>query len=44
MRDFDGQKNFTSGLDALIAYLQVLGTMAELKDYDADIVKVREIK
>ena len=37
MRDFDGQKQFTSELDALIAYLQVLGTMAELQDYDPDI-------
>lgn len=37
MRDFDGQKEFVSEMDALIAYLQVLGTMAELKDYDPDI-------
>lgn len=33
-RDFDGQPNITSELDALIAYLQVLGTMADLKDYE----------
>jgi cytochrome c oxidase cbb3-type subunit 2 len=39
MRDFDGQKEFVSEMDALIAYLQVLGTMAELKDYNPDIVK-----
>lgn len=38
-RDFDGQKEFVSEMDALIAYLQVLGTMADLKDYDPDIVK-----
>jgi cytochrome c oxidase cbb3-type subunit 2 len=31
-RDFDGQPNVTSELDALIAYLQVLGTMAEFED------------
>lgn len=37
MRDFDGQKEFVSEMDALIAYLQVLGTMAELKDYNPDI-------
>lgn len=37
MRDFDGQKNFTSEMDALIAYMQVLGTMAELKDYNPDL-------
>lgn len=30
-RDFDGDETFTSELDALIAYLQVLGTMAEFK-------------
>lgn len=35
MRNFDGQKT-TTELDALIAYLQVLGTMAELKDYAHD--------
>ncbi len=33
-RDFDGQPNLTSELDALIAYLQVLGTMTDLKDYE----------
>lgn len=33
-RDFDGQPQFISEMDALVAYLQVLGTMAELKDYD----------
>lgn len=31
-RNFDGQ-SVTTEMDALIAYLQVLGTMAELKDY-----------
>lgn len=35
-RNFDGQ-GFASELDALIAYLQVLGTMAELKDYNPDL-------
>ncbi|WP_262690364.1 cytochrome-c oxidase, cbb3-type subunit II [Kordiimonas aestuarii] len=34
-RNFDGQA-VTTELDALIAYLQVLGTMAELKDYVHD--------
>ena len=33
-RNFDGDSSITE-LDALIAYLQVLGTMAELKDYQA---------
>lgn len=36
MRDFDGKKEFVSELDALIAYLQVLGTMADLKNYNPD--------
>lgn len=38
-RDFDGQKNTVSEMDALIAYLQVLGTMAELKDYDPNLTQ-----
>ena len=33
VRDFDGQKNFVSEMDALIAYLQTLGTLANIKDY-----------
>ncbi|MCJ9427753.1 cytochrome-c oxidase, cbb3-type subunit II [Kordiimonas marina] len=32
-RNFDGQET-TTELDALIAYLQVLGTMADFKDYE----------
>ena len=36
-RDFDGQPHFVSEMDALVAYLQVLGTMAELQDYDPDL-------
>ncbi|NBX03010.1 MAG: cytochrome-c oxidase, cbb3-type subunit II [Alphaproteobacteria bacterium] len=32
-RDFDGQPEFVSEMDALVAYLQVLGTMADLKNY-----------
>lgn len=30
-RDFDGQPNMVSEMDALIAYMQVLGTLADLK-------------
>lgn len=33
VRDFDGQKNFVSEADALIAYLQALGTLADIKEY-----------
>lgn len=32
-RDFDGQPKFVSEMDALVAYLQILGTLVELKDY-----------
>lgn len=39
MRDFDGQPEFVSEMDALVAYLQLLGTMAELKDYNPDVTK-----
>lgn len=38
MRNFDGQKQFVSEMDALIAYLQVLGTLADIKDYNPDIM------
>jgi cytochrome c oxidase cbb3-type subunit II len=34
VRDFDGQKNFVSEMDALIAYLQTLGTLANIKDFE----------
>jgi cytochrome c oxidase cbb3-type subunit 2 len=33
VRDFDGDANLVSELDALIAYLQVTGTMADFKTY-----------
>jgi len=32
-----------SEMDAMIAYLQVLGTMAELKDYDLGLLKKRSV-
>ena len=34
VRDFDGNENKISEMDALIAYLQVLGTMVEFVDYN----------
>ncbi len=33
IRNFDGQKNFVSEMDALVAYLQTLGTLADIKNY-----------
>jgi cytochrome c oxidase cbb3-type subunit 2 len=38
-RDFDGQPNFVSEMDAVIAYLQVLGTMVDFKDYQPEEAK-----
>lgn len=39
LRDFDGQKEFISEMDALVAYLQVLGTLADIKDYELEEAK-----
>lgn len=36
VRDFDGQPNFVSEMDALVAYLQTLGTLANIKDYQLE--------
>jgi cytochrome c oxidase cbb3-type subunit II len=36
-RDFDGQPNIVSEMDALVAYLQKLGTDIDFKDYDPDM-------
>jgi cytochrome c oxidase cbb3-type subunit 2 len=36
-RDFDGQPNMVSEMDALVAYLQKLGTDIDFKDYDPDM-------
>ncbi|WNJ99898.1 cytochrome-c oxidase, cbb3-type subunit II [Thalassospiraceae bacterium LMO-JJ14] len=36
VRDFDGRPGEPSELDALIAYLQVLGTMVDFSSYNAD--------
>lgn len=41
-RDFDGQGNVVSEMDALVAYLQVLGTMVDFKatkDVEAEVMK-----
>lgn len=42
VRDFDGQKYFVSEMDALIAYLQTLGTLADIKDYDIQLDSTEE--
>ncbi|MDX2095196.1 MAG: cytochrome-c oxidase, cbb3-type subunit II [Alphaproteobacteria bacterium] len=36
LRDFDGQPNFVSEMDALVAYLQTLGTLADIKNYQIE--------
>ncbi len=38
-RDFDGQPGLTSEMDALVAYLQSLGTFVDLKTFVPDEVK-----
>lgn len=35
VRDFDGQPGRVTEMDALVAYLQMLGTLADLKDFKA---------
>ncbi len=36
VRDFDGQRGPPTEMDALIAYMQTLGTMVDLSTYEAD--------
>lgn len=37
VRDFDGQPLFVSEMDALVAYLQQLGTQVDFKDYNPEM-------
>ncbi|MCI5050223.1 MAG: cytochrome-c oxidase, cbb3-type subunit II [Rickettsiales bacterium] len=37
VRDFDGNPKMVSEMDALVAYLQVLGTMVDFTDFDPNI-------
>ena len=37
IRDFDGNPKMVSEMDALVAYLQVLGTMVDFTDFDPNI-------
>lgn len=41
-RDFDGNPNMVSEMDALVAYLQVLGTMVDFSKYEP--IKIKEGK
>jgi cytochrome c oxidase cbb3-type subunit 2 len=36
IRDFDGEPGAPSELDALIAYLQMLGTLVDFSTYEAE--------
>jgi cytochrome c oxidase cbb3-type subunit 2 len=36
IRDFDGNPRFTSEMDALVAYLQMLGTLVDFEDFKPD--------
>ena len=42
VRDFDGQRKNTTEMDALIAYLQALGTLVDLKTYNPDIDRMEK--
>ena len=37
MRDFDGNPDRVTEMDALIAYLQMLGTLVDFTEYEADL-------
>lgn len=41
IRDFDGDPHFVSEMDALVAYLQMLGTLVDFKDFKPDEVGVK---
>jgi cytochrome c oxidase cbb3-type subunit 2 len=36
IRDFDGERGSPTELDALIAYLQMLGTLVDFSTYEAE--------
>jgi cytochrome c oxidase cbb3-type subunit 2 len=42
VRDFDGQPEQTTEMDALIAYLQALGTFVDFKSYNPDLNKTED--
>lgn len=39
IRDFDGKPGFTSEMDALVAYLQMLGTLVDFKDFQPEMLE-----
>ncbi len=40
IRDFDGQRNMTTEMDALVAYVQALGVLADLTTFNPDMTPV----
>lgn len=42
IRDFDGQKNMVTEMDALVAYLQALGTFVDFKNYNPDLDEAKK--
>lgn len=42
IRDFDGQKNQTTEMDALVAYLQALGSFVDFKNYNPDLDEAKK--
>ncbi len=43
-RDFDGNKEFVSELDAIIAYLQMLGTLVDFNEYEASLQNTVDVE
>ncbi len=44
IHDFDGNPNFISEMDALVAYLQVLGTFVDFSKFEPLNIKEKEVK
>lgn len=44
VRDFDGNSSMTTEMDALVAYLQVLGTLADIRNYNPDIAPPQAVE
>lgn len=44
VRDFDGDPNFISEMDAVVAYLQMLGTLVDFEDFQPELFDAMETK
>ena len=39
IRDFDGDPHFTSEMDAIVAYMQMLGTLVDFEDFQQELIE-----